>query len=259
MNILIFTTLISICMCCIISSISLSGWLWEAKKINDVSMCNKNSNPKEFMLCPLNEDILEGDYQNKLKAKYDSDKLNWKDIVNDFYISGVSNVEFIYCDKMVTKCTVTSNITGMKYNLIEEGVYSGYFEEKGEKKVYLYFPMGLVMDVLMGSNMKSLDEFLKIIKSIVGNFNPDEYRLIKRGDRRNYSLDVLFIDFPYDGISTTFRDTIYRRLDPMITSKYFNIIKGKIKKKEILTTFEFFSYFAILSLTNENIYKVLME
>lgn len=256
-NFILFLCLMCLSVCCLSSSIFLSGWMWEAKKINDLGMCNFNETLEGYVLCPLKDDILKGDRQKIIKKKYDENKLDMNDLLNDYYVDGQSNTKFIYCDENVTKCTITMNQSGTKYNLIEDIVYVGSYESKGKPKTCLYMPVNLVTGVLLSEKILSVDEFILKIKGVVQDFKPAKYKNISPDERDKHALNVLFVEFPYDGLATTFKETIYRKLEPEITSAYFDILKKKINNKESLTTFEFFSYFAILAISDNSIYKVL--
>jgi hypothetical protein len=96
------------------------------------------------------------------------------------------------------------------------------------------------------------------MKGFNKDYRPQRYRIVIPDDRKKYALETLFVEFPYDGVSTTFKETIYARLPVEVRAGFFDIIKKKIKNKEMLTTFEFFSYFAILSRSTDEIYKVLI-
>lgn len=258
LNFISFLCFTSITICCLLSSIFSSAWLWEAKKINDVNMCNSKGTPKDFILCPLKDDILEESRQKILKKKYNESKLKMNDLLNNYYIDGYNPIKFIYCNQNLTKCTITMNQNDTKYELIEDIVYIGSYNDKEKINVYVYFPQNLTIDILSAQNITSLDDFILAIKSTVKDFRPQKYKNMSLEDRKKVALQAVFVDFPYDGLVTTFKETIYRKLDPKITAAYLNIIKNKINKKESLTTFEFFSYFAILSITDNSIYKVLI-
>lgn len=244
-----------ICVFCMISSICMGGWLLEVKRISDVSMCNADNN---IMLCPLNDRILEGEYQMKLEEKFNKGDLEWMDVMNDYYRYGVTSTEFIYCNEDITRCTLTPNMRGIKYNLIENGVYIGSYDGKGgEKKMYLYFPQELATYILLGGKVRSMEEFLRNTSNVISNFDVKRYRRVSPNDRQKYALEALFVDFPYDGVSMTLRNTIYTKLDINITSEYMKMIQDKIKRDQSLTTFEYFSFFAILSLSVRKVYKIL--
>lgn len=258
LNFILFLCLMCLSVCCLSSSISSSGWMWEARKVNDIGMCNFDETPKGYVLCPLKDDILQGDRQKIIKKKYDEGKLNINDLLNDYYTDGFSDTKFIYCDDKITNCTITMNISGTKYNLIEDIVYVGSYENKGKQKTCLYMPTNLTTGILLAQKISSVDEFLLTLKGLVQDFKPTKYKNISQEDRKKYALDVLFIEFPYDGIATTFKETIYRKLEPEISTAYFNILRKKIDNKESLTTFEFFSFLAISSISDNSIYKVLI-
>lgn len=256
---ILFLCWMSCSVCCLLSSISSSAWMWEAKKINDIGMCNYNETTQDYILCPLKTNILEGDTQKLIKKKYNEGKFGINDILNDYYSDGQSDTKFIYCNDKMTKCTITMSQSGTKYDLVEDIVYVGTYQKNGKTKTCLYFPFDLVTEILLSKKISSLDEFILSIKGIVKDFKPEKYRNISVDDRKKYALNALFVEFPYDGLATTFKETIYRKLEPEITAAYFNILKNKLDKKETLTTFEFFSYFAILAVEDNSIYKVLIN
>jgi hypothetical protein len=233
--------------------------MWEAKKINDIGMCNYSNKPEDYVLCPLKDDILGGERQIILKKKYDEGKLDMDDLLNDYYTDGYTGTKFIYCDEKLTKCTVTMSQSDTRYDLIEDIVYVGSYEDRGKTKTCLYFPFNLVTGILLNQKILSVEEYILAIKNLVKDFRPQRYRNVAQNDRKKFALEALFVEFPYDGIAKTFKETIYRKLEPEVTASYFNIIKDKINKKESLTTFEFFSYFAILSVADDSIYKVLIN
>lgn len=273
LNFILFLCWICLSICCLLSSIFSGVWISEAKKIDDKNMCtskifieekwklrkteNNNKQIQDFILCPLKDDILETEKQTKLKEKYDKGKLKLNDLLNDYYTDGHVPKNFVYCDENITKCTLETNVNSTKYNLIEDIVYIGSYNEKEKTKIYLYVPLNLVTGILLNQNITSVDDFILAIKGLVQDFKPTKYKNISKTDRQKHVLNTLFIDFPYDGVSTTFKETIYRKLEPGITSAYFNILKNKINNKETLTTFEFFSYFAILAMSDNSIYKIL--
>ena len=67
LNFILFLCLMCLSVCCLSSSISSSGWMWEARKVNDIGMCNFDETPKGYVLCPLKDDILQGDRQKIIK------------------------------------------------------------------------------------------------------------------------------------------------------------------------------------------------
>lgn len=260
MSILTFSAFLCsmcICLCCVISSIISGVWGWEAKKISDVGLCEDETLEK-FILCPLNENILDGEHQDRMKKKYDEGKLGMSDILNSYYIDGVTNTKFVYCDEKLTKCTLDMVASGHRYELIEDIVYIGSYEKSGKKRTYVYFPYNIITGILLGDKIETVDEFIQIMKGFNKDFRPNKYRNVMPDDRKKYALDTLFVEFPYDGVGTTFKETIYARLPAQVTAEYFDMIRKKINNKEVLTTFEFFSYFAILGKSTDNIYKVLI-
>jgi len=250
------------------SCCSSSAWISQVVLLTKKEKCNTDYDP----YCPLHEKIFDAEYKARLADYYDTGRLSYTHLINSYYTESPDDVNtgtiFLYYNDDFTKCTVT-NVDDPK-NMIdmstESIIYkSSYLNKKKQTEIYFYTSMDLITDISSELSVnrfkyKSLDQFLSVVKGYDNRFTNSKYRNIpnnKDADREPYKLECLFIEAPFTGMVGALGQSIYKFMDAKIVNEYYGILSKKVIAKERMTMFEFFSYFAIMSVANRKTYSFL--
>lgn len=252
-------SLIVVCILCLIVSSAYSN---ESYRLKNLGAC-KPDTVLQVLKCPLNSKLFESQYRSDLGTYLKNGTLRVRHFVNPYYTKGLSSIALRYCDAALTKCgTVQGNTRNLDIPLTEDLLYVGEYENKdGKPQKYLYVSFHLVETIIQElPKVRTLADFTVLLETYRKDFEPKKgaCRAVTPKKFQDFYDTCVFIQFPYDGIVKVLREILYKHLDDQVTQQYNTLLNTKIAKKEGMTTFEFFSYFAIQSLDTPNVvYKFL--
>lgn len=239
--------------CCILSCISSSIWGYEAYKISKAGRCGDRS----VIFCPLNENLGDEKYKNDLKLWVEQGNIKGRHIFNSYYFDDNNPTGFEYCSENYSTCVINNKQLPLTEFLIYKTNYS---DNLGKPATFYIMPANIIMDMATKSKtISSLEEFTNTLKTYDSGFKLKNEcsKTTDPSKRQNFFNDCIFFNYPFDSIVTVLKSTFYNDLNANIRSSYFTQIDQKIKSGQTISSFEFFSYFAIKSVSDRKTYKFL--
>lgn len=246
--------LVVLIVCILSSSISSSIWGFEVNKLNTAGRCRHS-----IVLCPLNENIGDSKYINDLFAWLEKGTLSGRHLFNSHYYDDNSGTGLEYCKEDYSVCRWNGDKVTLNDFLLYRTVFTN---NSGKTDAFYIIPFNFITD--MGTNSKtiqSLNDFLNTLNRHDKAFALKTECSITTdpSKRQSFFNDCIFFNYPFDSIVSVLKNTVYKDLNPTITSSYLQKIEDKINTEKTLTTFEYFSYFAIQSKNNNKTYKFLTQ
>ena len=285
--ILITICILSIlCLSCLSSIWSYEIWILNNDRmcVNDPSTGYESPSMASLMLCPLNQSLTDylldydtkpyydPEFQTNISNSYNKGTLQIKDLFNTRFVGGTpppTDGKIIYCNKEYTLCedkiTVTPYIIYIGKNTHIKNV-NGI--NTSEIKYYFYINTDLFVNI-SSKTYTTLDSFLKDIdiyqkrhveyeidflelsveKEVDGITKLSTDILTDRKNKRMLAALQIFVFPSSNELITTLIRSVISKLSDNVKKEYLELLKKK-KESTNMTTFEYFCYYAILNILN---------
>lgn len=248
---------------------SSSIWLYEAYSLNRIGMCVKDDSKRALLLCPLNQTLTsylldlnsppyyDKNYDKNFIDKYNKGILRFYDFVNTRFKGDeppATTGNIVYCNKVYSLCE-TDNLGNNGIVLTQNGIYT---LKNADGTTGFYVDLNMMLEMSQ-KDYKNIKEFINDID--VYQQKHDEcliFNSVKDKPTRNaLSLMCNFFNNPSELIKTI-KNTLLARLSDNMINEYLVILKKKAISKN-MTTFEYFTYYAIISKLNNTTDLVLVK
>jgi len=245
--------IVCILSCCISSSV----WGVAAAQLNKAGRCGSRS----VVMCPLNENIGDSKYNNDLLTWLQQGTLSGRHVLNSYYYDDGTGTGIQFCKEDYSTCKWKDSKT--KLALTDFLLYRTVFTNNaGKTDAFYTIPANFLMDMgTKSGSIRSLDEFINTVNKYDREFKlkTECSKAVNPKDRQAFFNDCIFFNYPFDSIVSVLQKVVYKDLNPAIISSYAQQIEAKVKASQPLTTFEYYSYFAIQAKSANKVYKFLTE
>jgi len=271
-----------VCLCCLSSIWSYEIWVLNSDRmcVNDPSTGYESPSMASLILCPLNQSltnyILDYDtkpyYDPEFQKNFSSNYKQVSDLFNTRFVGGTPppiDGKIVYCNKEYTLC---ENKIALTPYVIYIGKNTHIKNVNGintsEIKYYFYINTDLFVNIssktytTLESFLSDIDKYqkryveyeidfleLSVEKEVDGITKLSTDILTDRKNKRMLAALQIFV-FPSSNelITTLIKSVIYR-LSENVKKEYLELLKKK-KESTNMTTFEYFCYYAILNILN---------
>lgn len=259
-----------VCIILIVSIIcSCSIWLYEAYSLNTMGMCVKDDSKRALLLCPLNQSLTsymlnlknppyyDPYYKKNFNDKYNKGTLRLGDFINTRFMGDeppATTGNTVYCNKVYSLCE--SDVSGKNgIVLTENGIYT---LRNADGTTGFYMDLDMVLEVSQ-KNYNHISDFIKDVETYQKRH--DECLIFNtvndKTTRDALSMMCTFYKDP-SVLIKTIKNTLLSKFSDKMINDYLSLLKIKAQSKK-MTTFEYFTYYAILSKLNNTNELVLVK